>query len=150
MVGVDRQPEAVSTVRAVPKPTKLGQRTDQVRHLVEAAGVPIAPTRTDAAEVDGCPAEPELIAEAYVAAYRGEWDPGGSGWLRDSLSLRVVVGRIAGYQASRGRPPPARNGRHGGLSPPDSDLTPELRARIAKRAERPTGAAIAAPTTTET
>lgn len=137
------------TVRPVPKPSrsgriaKLGRRVDQVERLVQAAGVPVAVTPADATEVNACDADPSLIAEAYVAAYRGAWDPGGSGWLRGSLSLRVVVGRLAGYQAVREHPPPARNGRHGGPAPP-ATVSTERRDRIAAETRRN------ATTTTET
>jgi hypothetical protein len=58
-------------------------------------------------------AEPTLIAEAYVAMIRGEWD---DDFVRKRGSLHAVVDALGGYLNSRASPrPPAdrpQNGRY--------------------------------------
>jgi hypothetical protein len=66
--------------------------------VINAAGIQAAITARDGRAVKDCSAPAEQIAEAYVAAFRGEW---GDDWLRDNLSLHVVIDRLAGYAASK-------------------------------------------------
>lgn len=90
-------PKTEVSARASPKPNRLTAVID----LVQAAGVPITATDRDGKAIKGCSASPEDIATAYVAAFRGDWDPGGNGWLQGNLALHVVIARLAGYQASK-------------------------------------------------
>ena len=81
--------------RAAPKPDRVAEIID----LCRAEGIPIEVSRQDGGAVKGSRASPRLIFDAYRAAYRGDWDPGGNGWLQGNLSLTTVLKRIAGYQA---------------------------------------------------
>lgn len=103
---------AGDAARASPKPSRVGTVVD----LVKASGVPIVVTPRDGSAVKTCSANPELIAEAYSAAYRGDWDPGGNGWLRENLALHAVIGRLAGYQAERNGRTNGKPNRGGGGS----------------------------------
>jgi hypothetical protein len=88
--------------RPVPKPTPAQVRLARVVDLVRDAGVEIFPSSRDGAAVKTCSAPADRIAEAYIAAARGEWDPGGDGWLGDSLSVHLVISRLAGYRPTSG------------------------------------------------
>jgi hypothetical protein len=49
--------------------------------------------------------DPEAVAAAYLAAWRGEW---GDDWLRDNLSIHAVVDRLDGFRSwQRDQSPPA-------------------------------------------
>lgn len=91
-----------STERLPKPPTPGGQVID----LVKAGGAP-APTFTgrDGKALRESGADPALVAAAYLAAWRGEWDPGGNGFLRENLSVHAVVDRLAGFQAEQARQP---------------------------------------------
>lgn len=99
-------PQRKTKGESVPKPNRLGEVID----LIRAADVPITPTDRDGKAVKTCSASATLLAEAYIAAFRGDWDPGGNGWLRGNLALHQVVPRLAGYEASKNAPR-MRNGR---------------------------------------
>lgn len=86
---------------ALPKPNRVAEVVD----LVKANGIPIAVSDRDAKAVRTCSATAAEIAEAYIAAYEGRWDPGGTGWLRGNLALHAVTPRLAGYQASKFKRP---------------------------------------------
>ena len=88
--------------RAAPKPTPAQVRLGRIVDLVTGAGVEIYPSSRDGAAVRSCSAPADRIAEAYIAAARGEWDPGGDGWLGGNLSVHLVIGRLAGYRPRRG------------------------------------------------
>lgn len=96
-------PSAPRTKKQTATQVKLAEIVD----LVRAAGIPIHPTSRDGGVLKSCAAPPGLIAEAYVAAARGEWDPGGDRFLPSNLSLHMVIDRLAGYQVERS--PPARS-----------------------------------------
>lgn len=104
---------------AAPSPAterRAAGKLTRVAAVVEALrGVDLAvhPTPRDAKAIHDCRSPPETIAEAYAAAYRGTW---GDDWLRENLSLHLVVDRLAGYQASR-QPQPRR--RRPGEAPLD-------------------------------
>ena len=87
--------------RPVPKPTPTQVRLARIVDLVREAGVEIFPSARDGTALKSCGAPADRIAEAYVAAARGEWDPGGDGWLGDSLSVHLVISRLAGYRPRR-------------------------------------------------
>lgn len=63
---------------------------------IAAGGGAVAFGARDGKAVKECGADAQLIADAYLAAWRGEW---GDGWLRENLSVRLVVERLGGYQA---------------------------------------------------
>jgi hypothetical protein len=95
-------------VSGVAKPNKSGELID----LVGVLGVPIEMQAQDHSALKKSQLSAAQVAEAYCAAYRGEW---GGDWLQDNLSVQRVIGRWAGYQASkqpRTAPPGRRNGRH--------------------------------------
>jgi hypothetical protein len=99
--------------------------------LLKAAGVPVAVTPRDGKAIRECGAAPALIAEAYAAAYRGEW---GDDWLQANLSLHLVVARLAGYEAwrrngSRGR---ARDSPRDAPAAEPDEFSPELRSVLAQ------------------
>jgi hypothetical protein len=71
----------------------------EVAALLTADGVPFEISPSDGKAIKASSASPRLIADAFGAAFRGDWDPGGSGWLKDSLSFDAVVRRLSGYQA---------------------------------------------------
>lgn len=81
---------------AVPKPN----RSAEVIDALQALQVTYDLTPRDHAAIKHCASPPGLIAEAYAAAFRGDWDPGGTGWLLENLSVHEVIGRLAGYVAS--------------------------------------------------
>ncbi|HEX6786979.1 MAG TPA: hypothetical protein VF076_07260 [Acidimicrobiales bacterium] len=106
-------------VAAVPKPSPGQVRLARVVDLVREAGVEIFPSARDGAAVKSCGAPADRVAEAYIAAARGEWDPGGDGWLGDSLSVHLVISRLAGYRPKRGGD--FLETRYGRLRPPGRD-----------------------------
>lgn len=79
--------------------TRTNVRLAAIIDLVREHRVPIHPTSRDGAALKSCAAEPELIAEAYIAAYRGEWDPIDDGFIQGNLSLHLVIDRLAGFLA---------------------------------------------------
>ena len=76
-------------------------RLSQIAASVRARNVVIYPTLRDEVALKSCAAPSELIADAYVAAATGVWDPGGDGWLFSNLSLHAVVDRLAGFEVER-------------------------------------------------
>jgi hypothetical protein len=82
--------------------TATQKRIAQIVDLVRDDGVPIHVTSRDGGVLKSCAAPAELIAAAYVAAARGEWDPGGDRFLLSNLSLHAVIDRLAGYQVDGG------------------------------------------------
>ena len=99
--------------------------------LIRAEGVPVTFTARDGAALKATRPEPELVAEAYCAAYRGDW---GDEFIRRNLSVRFVVDRLAGYLASKH----AANGHANGRRPNGAhpDLSEELREVLAQEARR--------------
>jgi hypothetical protein len=81
-------------------PSVPADPTDQVAALIEASGEAVVLSDADRRAVRGCSASPEVVAEAFVAAARGTW-MGSDRWMRNNLSLRVVVDRLSGYLATR-------------------------------------------------
>lgn len=106
-------------VHGVPKPTAASVRLARIVDLVREAGCEIFPSARDGAAVKTCGAPADRIAEAYVAAARGEWDPGGDGWLGGNLSVHLVISRLAGYRPRRGGD--FLETRYGRLVPPVRD-----------------------------
>lgn len=80
-------------------PTRTDIRLARIIDLVKQAGVTIYPTSRDGRVLKSCAAPAELIAAAYCAAARREWDPVGDGFISGNLSLHLVIDRLAGYQA---------------------------------------------------
>lgn len=77
-------------------------RLARIVELVRAQGIPIRPTDRDGKALKGCAAPPELIAAAYCAVARPRSNPGakwGDDWMRENLSLRLVIERLAGFEA---------------------------------------------------
>lgn len=96
------------SVVPVPKPNRLGEIID----LCRAEGVALHHDGQDTAAVKRASASPRLIAEAYIAAARGEWRPNSDDWLRDNLSLTAVIKRLGGYEAwKQGRAAPVAERR---------------------------------------
>ena len=118
------------------KPAPIAARTETPRgrviEAIRARGVAVPSfTGRDGKAVKEAGADPDLVAEAYVAAYRGEW---GDDWLRRNLSIRVVIERLAGYLASKhttnGRAAPTPDATGGLVIGEDGTLRPR-RWRIA-------------------
>lgn len=63
---------------------------------IKAGGGEVTFGPRDGKAVKDSGADAQLIADAYLAVWRGEW---GDGWLRENLSIRLVVERLGGYQA---------------------------------------------------
>lgn len=116
------QPEPMSSNGKAPKVNRYAQVIDAVRALDPE--VVIAGDRArNAKAVKECDAAPEVIAEAYVALWTGDWN---DDFLRRRGSLHAVIDNLGGYLAGK-RAPPARASPNG--KPPISD---ELR-RILER-----------------
>lgn len=94
----------------VPKPNRSAEFVDAVKALEPDA--PVALSDRDGAAIKRSAVKPERLAQAYVAAFRGEW---GNDWLRDNLSVHLVVDRYAGFETHLRAPPKApprsRNGQ---------------------------------------
>lgn len=91
----------VREIRPVPKPEPRPDRFAEVLDAIKALdpSVVVGGDRDrNAKAVNGSQAPPELIAEAYVAQQRGEWD---DPFVRKRGSLHAVVDNIGGYIASR-------------------------------------------------
>lgn len=86
------------TKRPSPRDGRADTGIGTIIDLVWAGNATIPFTARDAKAVKESRAPPELIAEAYLAAYHGEW---GDEWLRENLTLRLVVDRLSGYCASK-------------------------------------------------
>lgn len=80
--------------RPQPKPNKSAEVIDALR----AASLPDALSARDHAAIKKTPLSAGQIVQAFGAVYRGEW---GDDWLRDNLSVRVVIERWAGFAARR-------------------------------------------------
>jgi hypothetical protein len=81
-----------------------GRGNAKVSAVVDALrerGLPDALTGRDCKAIKESRVEPERIAEAFGAAFRGQW---GNGWLRDNLAMWAVLERFAAYEASLGGP----------------------------------------------
>jgi DNA-binding Lrp family transcriptional regulator len=112
-----------------PKKVRSDERTPRepnaqarVIDLIVAGGAP-SPTmggRNGKAVKDA--GDPEAVAAAYLAVWRGEW---GDGWLRENLSIHAVVDRLDGFRAwraDRQPEPPHQNGTASQVAPPtDAD-----------------------------
>jgi hypothetical protein len=95
----DRQVADAPAPRAKPR-TSTQVRLAEIVDLVRASGVEIFPTSRDGSALKSCAATAGLIAAAYVAAARREWDPVGDGFIAGNLSLHLVIDRLAGYTES--------------------------------------------------
>lgn len=115
----------VSKVKPAPKPNKFADVIDALR----AVAIDVTTSKADAGAVKDCSAPAALIAEAYGAAYRGDWPPGET-WLRNNLNLQAVCKRIDGYKAYKegmnggaqtrpGQPDRQRSGRRGDAGNPE-------------------------------
>lgn len=73
--------------------------------LVKAGGATITMRPQDHKALKDSGADPELVAEAYCAIFSGAW---GDDFCRRNLSVQFVIGRLAGYQATKAtrRPTP--------------------------------------------
>lgn len=99
--AVISRPAPVARAREA-RPTAVQVRLARIVDMVRAAGCDIFPSSRDGTALKSCGAPADRIAEAYVAAARGEWDPGGDGWLGGNLSVHLVISRLAGYRPRRG------------------------------------------------
>lgn len=105
-------PEVVPTSRVKPAP-KPEPKRDRFRETLDAVkaldpDVVIGGDRSrNARAVNEAMAEPALIAEAYVALMRGEWQ---DSHVAKQGSLHAVVDNIGGFVNSKRAPPPHRNG----------------------------------------
>jgi hypothetical protein len=80
-------------------PAVTVQRVDQVVECITATGQPPPLLkRADRRAISDCSASAALIADAFVAARRGAW---GGKWLRENLSLSLVVKRLDGYVSAQ-------------------------------------------------
>lgn len=90
--------------------------------------IPVSITGRDGKAIKDTSAKVADLARAYVAAFRGEWDPGGNGWLQGNLSLHNVIDRIAGFEAHLRAPPKApRNQRNGQTAVPLQSIDDQRR-----------------------
>lgn len=112
-----REAPSPRQLKPVPKPepkppNRYTQVLDAIREIDPEMPVAGLAAR-NAKAVGETNAEPRLIAEAYVAMIRGEWD---DEFVRKRGSLHAVVDALGGYLNSRAspRPPPDRpqNGRY--------------------------------------
>ena len=92
--------------KSIPKPNRISEFVDAVKSIDPETPVDIS--ARDGAAIKASSAKPERLAQAYVAAYRGEW---GDDWFRDNLSPQLVVTRIAGFEAHLRAPPRSKNGQ---------------------------------------
>jgi hypothetical protein len=92
--AVASEDATASKVKPAPKPNKFADVIDALK----AVDIEVTTTKADAGAVKDCSAPAALIAEAYGAAYRGDWPPGES-WLRNNLNLQAVCKRIDGFKA---------------------------------------------------
>lgn len=91
------------------EPARSSTKSGQLIDLLKAADVPVTMRPQDHKALKDSGADPSLVAEAYGALFRGEW---GDDFMRRSLSVQFVIGRLAGYEAWKRNPKPAtrRNG----------------------------------------
>lgn len=98
----DLKPSGGRAARAGPKAghvkreARVTPKVTEVASIIKAADVDVTITPRDGKAIKDCSAPAQQIADAYVAAFRGEW---GGEWLRSNLSLHVVVDRLAGFAA---------------------------------------------------
>lgn len=100
LAAANGQTAAAAAPQDTPRST-TPRRMARIVDLVREAGVPIRPTSRDGGALKSCAAPEALVADAYIAAARGDWDPGGDGFLRGNLSLHAVIDRLGGYEAER-------------------------------------------------
>lgn len=105
-------PEAVSSGENSSRPS--GQTPGQaavgrLKELIAEQGVPLTFTGRDGSLLKTSGADPEEVAEAYCALYRGEWD---DTFLRRRLSVHAVIENLAAYHV-RSAAPPRSSGRQG-------------------------------------
>lgn len=77
----------------------VGARSARVRAVLAAlapTGIPLTVDGPTAAAINGANAPPELVASAYAAARRRDWDPGGTGWLAGQ-PIRAVIERLDAF-----------------------------------------------------
>lgn len=102
--------------------------------LIEAGGAPRPTFGGRAGKAVREAGDPEAVAAAYLAVWRGEW---GDGWLRDNLSIHAVVDRLDGFrawQADRMPAAPHTNGTASKVTPAtDADLAIWSRALVVLR-----------------
>lgn len=80
-----------------PKVTRSGQLID----LLRADDVPVTMRPQDHKALKDSGADPALVAEAYGALFRGDW---GDDFMRRSLSVQFVIGRLAAYESWKRNP----------------------------------------------
>lgn len=95
---------------AGPAPTPSGRLID----LVRAGGATVTMRPQDHKALKDSGADPSLVAEAYCAIYHGRW---GDDFCRRNLSVQFVIGRLAGYQATKANGPAARKAPPGVTNP---------------------------------
>lgn len=79
-------------------PTPSGRVIDAVR----AGGAEITMRPQDHKALKDSGADPEAVAEAYCAIFHGTW---GDEFCRRNLSVQFVIGRLAGYRATKANGP---------------------------------------------
>lgn len=96
-------PPSPSRPLIVPRPQPKPNKSAAVLDALRAAGLPDVLSARDHAAIKKTPLTAGQIVQAFGAVYHGEW---GDDWLRDNLSVRLVIERWAGFAARR-----AGNGR---------------------------------------
>lgn len=97
--------------RLRPRESSRPNKSAALIDLCRDADVPIEMAGQDHAALKRSQLTAAQVAEAYCAAFRGQW---GDDWLRSNLSVHLVISRWAGYQANTvapPRPPPRQKGR---------------------------------------
>lgn len=115
------QPDVVAIEEELTQENKPREQTNKKRTDVRLPKAPTAQSRVvdlivaggverptfggrDGKALKDTGADPETVAAAYLAVWRGEW---GDEWLRDNLSVHAVVDRLGGFQAWQSDQAPA-------------------------------------------
>lgn len=105
------------------EPARSETRSGRVLDVLKAADVPVTMRPQDHRALKESGADPDLVAEAYGAIFRGEW---GDEFMRQRLTVQSAIGHLAGYQSWRREAMPAEhvNGTASKLEPAtDEDRT---------------------------
>jgi hypothetical protein len=86
----EKKTKEEDTAPTEPAPTRSGVLLD----LLKASDIAVTMRPQDHRALKESGADPEVVAEAYAAIFRGEW---GDEFMRRSLSVQFVIGRLAGY-----------------------------------------------------
>lgn len=107
-------PEEEDSSSAPPEPAPKPTRSGQLIDALKAADIPVTMRPQDHKALKDSGADPLLVAEAYGALFRGEW---GDDFMRRSLSVQFVIGRLAAYQSWKRDPRPAQRNGAGTIPP---------------------------------